>query len=111
MFVYWSTQCNASYLILSYLIANHIQYIINDILVELSTSGIRIEDELFKSFAYADDINLMCLKTVDLQILINICYQYSSKWRFCSDITKIIVWYKTKIPSSNIRPGILVDTK
>ena len=40
--------------------------------------GIRIDNELFNSFAYADDINLMCLKTDDLQILINICYQYSN---------------------------------
>ena len=49
---------------------------INDLLVKLSTShvGIRTEDELFNSFAYADEINLMCLKTGDLHILINICY-------------------------------------
>ena len=57
---------------------------INDLLVELSASGvgIKIEDKLFNSFAYADDINLMCLKTDNLQILINLCYQYSRKWHF-----------------------------
>ena len=56
---------------------------INDLLVELSPSGvgIRIEDEFFNYFAYADDINLMCLKTDDLQIVTNLCYQYSRKWR------------------------------
>ena len=63
---------------------------INDLLVELSTSGvgIRIGDELFNSFAYADDINLICLKTDGLQILNNIFYQYSRKWRFSFGINK-----------------------
>ena len=73
---------------------------INDLLVELSASGvgIRIEDELFNSFAYADDINLMCLKTNDLQILINLCYQYSRKWRFSFGINKTHCMISNKNP-------------
>ena len=73
---------------------------INDLLAELSTSGvgIRIENELFNSFAYADDINLMCLKTGDLQILINICYQYSRKWSFSFGINKAHCMISNKNP-------------
>ena len=73
---------------------------INDLLVELSTSGvsIRIEDKLFNAFAFADDINLMCLKTHDLQILINICYQYSRKWRFRFGINKTHCMISNKNP-------------
>ena len=51
-------------------------------------SAFRIEDEFFNSVAYADDINSVCLKTDDLQILINLCYQYSRKWRFSFGINK-----------------------
>ena len=73
---------------------------INDLLVELSTSGvgIRIENELFNSCAYADDINLMCVKTDDLQILINTCYQYSRKWRFSFGINKTHCMISNKNP-------------
>ena len=59
---------------------------------------IRIEDELFNSFAHADDINLMCLKTDDVQILINICYQYSREWRFSFGINKTHCMISNKNP-------------
>ena len=43
-------------------------------------------------------INLMCLKTDDLQILINLCYQYSRKWRFSFGINKTHCMISNKNP-------------
>ena len=65
---------------------------INDLLVELANCdiGIRIDDDLFNSFAYADDISLACLTIPDLQKLINICYNYSTRWRFKFGIKKTL---------------------
>ena len=63
---------------------------IDDLLKQLSSSGcgIRIDNDLFTSFAYADDVNLWSLSTVDLQTLIDICFQYSVTWRFTFGIKK-----------------------
>ena len=63
---------------------------IDDLLKQLSSSGcgIRIDNDLFNSFAYADDVNLWSLSSVDLQTLIDICFQYSVTWRFTFGIKK-----------------------
>ena len=63
---------------------------IDDLLKQLSSSGcgIRIDNNLFNSFAYADDVNIWSLSTVDLQTLIDICIQYSVTWRFTFGIKK-----------------------
>ena len=73
---------------------------INDLLIELTSSnvGIRIEDELFNSFAYADDVNLASLTVVDLQRLIDICYSYSRKWRFSFGIKKTMCMISGHLP-------------
>ena len=40
------------------------------------------------SFAYADDITVMCTTVPGLQRLINICAQYACKWRFRFGVKK-----------------------
>ena len=49
-------------------------------------TGIRVGQQLFNSFAYADDISLCSTTIVDLQSLIDICDKYAKKWRF-------LFWY------------------
>ena len=63
---------------------------IDELLVSLSESnfGVRIGNNTFNSFAYADDISLISLNATDLQNLIDVCYRYSTKWRFNFNPTK-----------------------
>jgi len=78
---------------------------IDDLLKELAAadSGIRIGRFKCNSFAYADDITLLCSSVTGLQTLINICTVYAAKWRFNFNINK------TKCMTSGIK--ILGDTK
>ena len=46
----------------------------------MTSVGIRNEYELSNTFASADDLNMMCLKTVNLEIPINICYYNMTVW-------------------------------
>ena len=57
---------------------------INQLLVTLQNvdTGIVIGDSIYNSFAYADDVSLFCTSIPGLQHLINICVQYSVRWRF-----------------------------
>ena len=73
---------------------------IDDLLKQLSqcNAGIRIDNDLFNSFAYADDVNLWSLSTVDLQRLIDICFQYSKTWRFTFGIKKTACMIVGKSP-------------
>ena len=59
-------------------------YFIDDLLTTLSNTscGLRIVHFLFNNFAYADDVNLLAATVPDLQKLMNICFEYSKKWRF-----------------------------
>ena len=63
---------------------------INDLLIGLSLckAGVRINNDIFNSFAYADDINLFSLTVPDLQCLIDMCWEYSRRWRFSFGIKK-----------------------
>ena len=63
---------------------------IDDLLRELDQSpcGLRIGNSKFSSLAYADDINTFASNTRDLQHLVDICYDYSRKWRFNFGIDK-----------------------
>ena len=65
-------------------------FFIDDLLVELSNtdSGLRIGQELFNNLAYADDVNLIASSVPGLQILIDICNAYATKWRFTFGFTK-----------------------
>ena len=45
-------------------------------------TGIVIGDSIYNSIAYADDVSLFCTSLPGLQLLINICVQYSVRWRF-----------------------------
>ena len=57
---------------------------INQLLEVLSSNdkGIEIGGVLYNSFAYADDVTIMCPSITGLQQLINICQNYSRRWRF-----------------------------
>ena len=63
---------------------------IDDLLQELSNSDdkVCIGTCQLNSFAYADDINLLCTTSPGLQRLINICAAYADKWRFKFGISK-----------------------
>ena len=51
-------------------------------------TGIRIGDQLYNSFAYADDVSLISSTVPGLQKLIDICTDYSSHWRFNFGLNK-----------------------
>ena len=57
---------------------------IDNLLKELENSpcGLRVGKSKFNSLAYADDIELLATHVSDLQCLVDICYEYSVKWRF-----------------------------
>lgn len=57
---------------------------IDDLLIQLSNQreGICIGNEHINSFAYADDVSLMCSTAPGLQKLINVCCCYAKQWRF-----------------------------
>ena len=63
---------------------------INGLLEELEASpyGLIIGSSKFNSMAYADDIELVAANTSDLQCLVDICYNYSIKWRFKFGVNK-----------------------
>ena len=52
---------------------------IDDLLKTLSETdtGARVGDQVINSFAYADDVTLICSTIPGLQFLIDICYEYS----------------------------------
>jgi len=63
---------------------------INDLLIQLDTctDKVAIGNCSLNSFAYADDVNLLCTTVPELQRLINICTDYADKWRFRFGINK-----------------------
>ena len=63
---------------------------LSDLIKELNCSnlGIRIGDDLYNCFAYADDISLFNSTVPGLQVLLDICAHYASKWRFNFGIKK-----------------------
>ena len=63
---------------------------IDDLLQELDMSNdkVRIGTCSLNSFAYADDVNLICTTAPGLQRLINICTNYADRWRFRFSISK-----------------------
>ena len=73
---------------------------IDELLSELSScdAGVRIGNDQFNSFAYADDVNLFSLTVPGLQQLIDICYHYSMKWRFVFGIKKTQCMISGKLP-------------
>ena len=74
---------------------------IDDLLKELEHSpcGVRIGSSKFNSMAYADDIELVAANVSDLQILANICYNYSRRWRFNFGVEKSLFF----VAGTNIR--------
>ena len=65
-------------------------YFIDDLLISLKNvnTGIRISDFHLNSIAYADDVNMVSSTCTGLQRLINVCYDYASRWRFKFGINK-----------------------
>ena len=63
-------------------------YLFNIIIDELMDNlescpyGICIGSSSLNTAGYADDITMIASTVTDLQQLVNICYQYSCKWRF-----------------------------
>lgn len=57
---------------------------IDELLEKLSISnlGVHIGNKLYNSFAYADDITVTSSSPVGLQKLIDVCAEYSKRWRF-----------------------------
>jgi hypothetical protein len=57
---------------------------IDQLLQELSMveHGVLIGNKMYNSLAYADDISIMCTSIVGLQKLLDVCCNYSSRWRF-----------------------------
>lgn len=56
--------------------------------LDASENGVSFDSETFNSFAYADDITLICATVPGLQNLINICTTYAETWRFNFNIKK-----------------------
>ena len=51
-------------------------------------AGVRIGQDIYNCFAYADDVTLFSATIPGLQQLINVCSSYASKWRFVFGIEK-----------------------
>ena len=63
---------------------------LDEMMVKLSNTdtGLRIFNEKVNSCAYADDVTLFSSSITGLQTLINICTEYSTKWRFNFGVKK-----------------------
>ena len=63
---------------------------IDDLLVQLNNCDDKVCRGSFKinSFAYADDVTLLCTTVSGLQRLINICADYARDWKFRFGLTK-----------------------
>ena len=65
---------------------------ISDLIHQLNqtTYGIRVGDQMYNCFAYADDVSLFSSTVPGLQGLIDICSVYANKWRFKFGIVKTL---------------------
>lgn len=65
-------------------------YFIDELLENLSQTkdGINIGGVHLNSFAYADDVTLLCSTVPGMQRLIDICSAYAKEWRFAFGIAK-----------------------
>ena len=63
---------------------------LSELLYELDgiNNGLRVGDQLYNSFAYADDVSLFASTVSGLQELIDTCFNYSENWRFNFGIRK-----------------------
>ena len=63
---------------------------IDGLLTELSKAeaGLRVGENKYNSLAYADDVTLFSSSVTGLQDLIQICSDYTDKWRFKYGIAK-----------------------
>ena len=75
------------------------QLYVNDLLVELRQvkSGAKIQEIKVACTAYADDISLVGTHHSAIQVMLNIAYAHSRKWRYSFNATKSeIVCFNTK---------------
>ena len=75
---------------------------ISDLLLQLSksNSSLRVGNDIYNCFAYADDVSIYIPTVPGLQILINICFNYANvmnMWRFKFVSEKNIVYMVTGI--------------
>ena len=68
-------------------------FYVNDLLVALENRpiGANINNVFYGSPMQADDLALIALCKHDLEEMINICYDYSRKWRYTLNPTKTAV--------------------
>ena len=66
--------------------------------------GISVNNIIITSPVHADDITIMCLFKTSLNVLLNIVYEYSVKWRymFNTNKTEAVVWGNDTSPNMNI---------
>ena len=78
-----------------------------------SDSGLRIGDDIYNSFAYADDISLFSATVPGRQRLINICTNYAKQWRFNFGLQKsqCMIGGKSPIVVSHILFGNWMETR
>ena len=63
---------------------------INDLSIDLDNSPhkVAIGPNSFNSFAYADDITVMCCTAPGLQYLIDTCSAYAARWKLKFNLSK-----------------------
>ena len=56
---------------------------VNDLLVNLTDcdAGFRLDNFKVNHISYADDLTLLCRSATGLQRLLDICHEYSRRWR------------------------------
>ena len=66
--------------------------------IQKSDNGVRIGNEKYNCFAYADDVTLFSATAPGLQNLINICQEYATFWRFKFGLNKTKCMIAGKVP-------------
>ncbi len=79
--------------------------VINDLIKELKQSGIGVNvgDMIICTLAYADDIVLIADNPQDLQILLNILYNWCNRWRFIVNPAKSNVIHFRNAPKTQTK--------
>ena len=74
---------------------------INDLLLSLKNmnEGVAIGNLKLNSFAYADDVNLFCSSASGLQSLIDVCHNYTWRFKFGIRKTKYMIYGNNLHPS------------
>ncbi len=81
----------------------------NDLIMEIKQCMVKIKmsNEIVTCPSFADDMTIMSLSKEGLQILVDIAYHYSKKWRFEFNPTKckVMIFGKDTNPRLNVKLG------